>query len=133
MQSLTKNRSLRKVEERVGFSHMTAKRILKKVGCRASHKYKTQKLLEQHNIIQCRLHKYGPQYTAGRSWYKFSTSASLLVIKQASKQTFGLMKMSRESSKPKQMRLKQQVWHILREKLFLCEEKLMPTKISVER
>ena len=111
---------------------MTAKRILKKVGCRASHKYKTQKLssttLSSAGCISMDL-----SIQLEDPGINFQTSAPLLVIKQASKQTFGLMKMSRESSKPKQMRLKQQVWHILGEKLFLCEEKLMPTKISVER
>ena len=70
-----KNRSLRKVAERVGVSHMTAKRILKKAGCKAYHKYKTQKLSELHKINRVSsaeklLRQYGAQYRAGRSWSK---------------------------------------------------------------
>ena len=54
---------------------MTAKRILKKAGCKAYHKYKTQKLSELHKINRVSsaeklLRQYGAQYRAGRSWSK---------------------------------------------------------------
>ena len=54
---------------------MTAKRILKKAGCKAYHKYKTQKLSGLHKINRVSsaeklLRQYGAQYRAGRSWSK---------------------------------------------------------------
>ena len=54
---------------------MRAKRILKKAGCKAYHKYKTQKLSEQHDINRVSsaeklLQRYVAQYRAGRSWSK---------------------------------------------------------------
>ena len=44
------NRSTREVGQRVGVSHMTVQRVLKKAGAKAYHKYKTQKLNENHKI-----------------------------------------------------------------------------------
>ena len=44
------NRGVRGVALRVGVSHMTVCRVLKKAGAKPYHKYKTQKLTENHKV-----------------------------------------------------------------------------------
>ena len=44
------NRGVRGVSLRVGVSHMTVCRVLKKAGAKPYHKYKTQKLTENHKV-----------------------------------------------------------------------------------
>ena len=52
------NRSTREVGQRVGVSHMTVQRVLKKAGAKAYHKYKTQKLNENHKIRRVEFAKW---------------------------------------------------------------------------
>ena len=68
-----KNRSLRNISEQTRISHQSVKNILNKAGCKPYHKYKTQKMSDQHKInwvssAQKLLRRYGSQYRAGRSW-----------------------------------------------------------------